>query len=53
MVITTNYDAPSLVKRLTPPGGDGITGKSIVDRLIEMCYYLPMTGKSHRKGGTP
>lgn len=53
MVITTNYDAPSLVKRLTPPGGDGITGKSIVDRLIEMCYYLPITGKSHRKGGTP
>lgn len=38
-----------LVKRLTPPGGDDVTGRAIVDRLTEMCYYLPMTGKSHRQ----
>ena len=45
----TNYDAAGLVKRLTPPGGDDVTGRAIVDRLTEMCYYIPMTGKSHRQ----
>lgn len=49
VVVTTNYDAAGLVKRLTPPGGDDVTGRAIVDRLTEMCYYLPMTGKSHRQ----
>ena len=51
VVVTTNYDAAGLVKRLTPPGGDGITGRAIVDRLTEVCRYLPLTGKSHRKPG--
>lgn len=49
VVVTTNYDAAGLVKRLTPSGGDDVTGRAIVDRLTEMCYYLPMTGKSHRQ----
>ena len=49
VVVTTNYDAAGLVKRLTPTGGDDVTGRAIVDRLTEMCYYLPMTGKSHRQ----
>ena len=49
VLVTTNYDAAGLVKRLTPPGGDDVTGRAIVDRLTEMCYYIPMTGKSHRQ----
>ena len=49
VVVPTNYDAAGLVKRLTPPGGDDVTGRAIVDRLTEMCYYIPMTGKSHRQ----
>ena len=49
VVVTTNYDAAGLAKRLTPPGGDDVTGRAIVDRLTEMCYYIPMTGKSHRQ----
>lgn len=48
VVITTNYDAKGLIKRLTPPGGDSITAQAIVDRLDEMCYTAPMNGKSWR-----
>jgi len=47
-IITTNYDAPSLVNRFTPKGDDKITADAIVDRLYEMCKNLTMTGDSWR-----
>jgi len=47
-IITTNYDAESLTKRITPMGGDIITAEAIVDRLCEMCESIVITGESWR-----
>jgi DNA replication protein DnaC len=48
LIITTNYDAKSLVERLTPKGEDMTTAEAIVDRLTEMCESIAMSGDSWR-----
>ena len=48
IVVTTNYDEDSLVRRLTPAGEDKTTAEAIVDRLAEMCKSIVMTGDSWR-----
>ncbi len=48
IIITTNYGATELIQRFTV-GGDSSTGTAIVDRLFEMCNYVPIDGDSFRK----
>ena len=47
IIVTTNYTAPELIRRF----GDTSTGKAIVDRLFEICQYVPIGGDSFRKKG--
>jgi len=51
-IITTNYDAQNLILRLTPTDGERelnkVTAEAIVDRLIEMCESITVTGDSWR-----
>lgn len=47
-IVTSNYDDRTLVKRLTPDRGDGITAEAIIDRLREMCGGILMDGPSWR-----
>jgi DNA replication protein DnaC len=49
LIVTTNYGAKDLVKRLTPAGGDETTADAIVDRLVEMCESIVMGGPSWRE----
>ena len=51
IIITTNYGAKALIKRLTPPPpfDDPTTATAIVDRLCEICTTITLTGKSHRQ----
>jgi DNA replication protein DnaC len=48
IIVTTNYTASDLVKRFTI-NSDSATASAIIDRLYEMCQYLPITGESFRK----
>jgi DNA replication protein DnaC len=48
VIVTTNYTASDLIKRFTV-GNDSQTANAIVDRLYEMCQYLPIKGESFRK----
>jgi DNA replication protein DnaC len=48
LIITTNYDAKSLLARLTPTDGDVTTADAMVDRLNEMCESIEMCGESWR-----
>ena len=48
IIVTTNYGTADLVKRLTPTGGDATTADATVDRLIEMCEGIVMSGDSWR-----
>ena len=48
IIVTTNYGANELIQRFTF-NGDSSTGSAIVDRLFEMCEYLPIKGESYRK----
>lgn len=48
IIVTTNYDDASLIKRLTPENGDSIAAEAIVDRLREMCQGIVMSGESWR-----
>ena len=48
IIITTNYDKRSLAERLTPKGEDLTTAEAIVDRLMEMCESIVMSGDSWR-----
>ena len=48
IIVTTNYNAEELVSKFTI-NGDSSTGKAVVDRLFEMCQYLPIKGDSFRK----
>lgn len=51
-IVTTNYDAKTLVDRMTPAATrDSITGEATIDRLVEMCNLVILTGASWR--GTP
>ena len=47
VIVTTNYVAEDLIKKMTP-GDDDITARATVDRLYEVCNYIPMKGKSLR-----
>lgn len=48
IIVTTNYNAEELVSKFTI-AGDSSTGKAVIDRLFEMCQYLPIKGDSYRK----
>lgn len=48
IIVTTNFGASELIKKFTL-NDDGSTGTAIVDRLFEMCNYVPIKGDSYRK----
>lgn len=48
MIITSNYTAEELIKRLTPKDGDSMTASATVDRILEMTYTVPVAGESWR-----
>lgn len=47
IVITTNYDDTQLIDRMARKG-DRVTAESIVSRLHEISYAVPMAGPDHR-----
>lgn len=47
IIVTTNFTASELIKRF----GDTSIGNAIVDRLFEICQYVPIEGESYRKRG--
>ncbi|MDD3230495.1 MAG: ATP-binding protein [Oscillospiraceae bacterium] len=48
-IVTTNYDDKTLVTRMTPrETRDGITAEATIDRLMEMCCSVVMSGQSWR-----
>lgn len=49
-IITTNYDTDALIQRMTPRDTrDDTTAKATLDRLMEMCRGVTMTGESWRQ----
>ena len=49
-IVTTNYDTATLIARMTPRDtGDATTARAAIDRLIEMCRGISLTGDSWRK----
>lgn len=49
-IVTTNYDDKTLVERMTPKtSGDSVTAEATIDRLMEMCIGIVMTGPSWRQ----
>lgn len=49
-IITTNYDDKALVERMTPQATrDSITAEATIDRLMEMCKGIVLTGPSWRQ----
>ena len=48
IVVTTNYTASELINRMTI-SSDKSSAEAIVDRLFEICEYIPITGDSFRK----
>ena len=49
-IVTTNYDDKMLIARMTPQAtGDSITAEATIDRLMEMCRGIVMTGPSWRQ----
>ncbi len=48
-VVTTNYDDKALITRMTPQATrDSITAEATIDRLMEMCRGVVLTGQSWR-----
>ncbi len=48
-IVTTNYAPDDLITRMTPrTTGDSTTARATIDRLLEMCNGLSLTGKSWR-----
>ncbi len=48
-VVTTNYAPDDMIGRMTPRAtGDSTTARATVDRLMEMCNGISLTGKSWR-----
>lgn len=47
-IITTNYSAEELIRRMTPTGGDSRNAEKTLDRLKEMCVGLEMFWESWR-----
>ena len=47
--MTTNYDTESLIERMTPrETRDAMTARATIDRLMEMCRAITLTGQSWR-----
>lgn len=48
-IITANYAPDELINRMTPRAtGDSTTARATIDRLLEMCNGISLTGKSWR-----
>ena len=48
-IVTTNYDTEALIERMTPrETRDDMTARATIDRLMEMCRAITLTGKSWR-----
>ena len=49
-IVTTNYDTETLIQRMTPRDTrDNTTAKATIDRLLEMCRGIALTGQSWRQ----
>ena len=49
-IVTTNYDDKTLIAIMTPQStGDSFTSEATIDRLMEMCRGIVMTGQSWRQ----
>lgn len=49
LIVTTNYDTDTLISRMTPrETGDDTTAHATLDRLMEMCKGITLTGESWR-----
>ena len=48
-IITTNYDTDALIQRMTPrETRDSTTARATLDRLMETCRGVSLTGESWR-----
>ena len=48
-IVTTNYDTEALIGRMTPrETRDDMTARATIDRLMEMCRAITLTGQSWR-----
>ena len=48
-VVTTNYDTEALIERMTPrETRNDMTARATIDRLMEMCRAITLTGQSWR-----
>lgn len=48
-IVTTNYDTEALIDRMTPrESRDNMTARATIDRLMEMCRGITLTGQSWR-----
>ena len=48
-IVTTNYDTEALIERMTPrETRDDMTARATIDRLMEMCRAITLTGQSWR-----
>ena len=48
-IVTTNYDTEALIDRMTPRDTrDSMTARATIDRLMEMCRAITLTGQSWR-----
>ena len=48
-IVTTNYDADTLIRRMTTRDTrDDTTARATIDRLMEMCRAIALTGESWR-----
>lgn len=49
-IVTTNYDTDTLIARMTPTATrDDTTARATIDRLMEMCKGISLTGESWRQ----
>lgn len=49
-IVTTNYDTEALIDRMTPRDTrDSMTAWATIDRLMEMCRAITLTGQSWRQ----
>lgn len=48
IIVTSNYTADELVKRLTPSDGDSKTAEATIERIKEMTYTTVLAGSSWR-----
>lgn len=52
-IVTTNFNTDMLVRKLTPPGGDGTKIYAVISRLKEVSSVITMAWEDYRqRGGT-